>query len=174
MIPFTEISSANFACSIADKFLPGVAIQRGFHKFRGRNVVDQRDFPSLNVSGKYDFGGDVGVCKIDVLVPEPGVAWLNYPPIVVANESWLSPVFPEQEQSYTNWHRYSDGEICWIMPVAWIELCKSITDSAGVDHVIMQMLKDVDFVLSCHAVAYCHRLRKWSRLWPSAPHGYQN
>jgi hypothetical protein len=165
-------ASLNFVCRAADKFLPGAIIQLGEHKFRGKNINDQCDFRSLVVSGQYDFMGDVGICNLDIAIPEPNGAWFNYPPIVVVRESWLSPVFSEQDPSYANWHRYPSGEICWIKPNVWIDRCKSISDLTGLDHIIGQMLKDVDFVLSCHMAAFCHRLCKWQSSWPCAPHGY--
>lgn len=170
----SAISAENFGFRIADRLLPGSTIRYGCHSFRGRDRDDQPNLMSLVVAGQYDFGGDVGVCNIDIVVPEPSAAWLNYPPIVIVHEPWLSPVFPEQEQSYANWHRYPSGEICWITPTSWIKHCKSIVELDGIEHVIQQMFKDIDFVLSCHMVAYCYRLRKWSHLWPSAPHGYQD
>lgn len=170
---YTEISAETLTFRIADKFLPGSTICHEPHGFRGKGKNDQPYFMSLLVAGRYDFGGDVGICNIDIVVPESSVAWRQYPPIVIAHEPWLSPVFPEQEQSYANWHRYPTGEICWITPDSWIKHCKPIVNLNGVDRLIQQIFKDVDFVLSCHMVAYCYRLRKWSRLWPSAPHGYR-
>ena len=166
--------SLNFACRVADKFIPGVTIQRGFYRFRGRSKEDQVDFPSMSIAGKHDFGGDVGLCKMNIIVPAHNDAWMKYPPIVIVEEPWLSPVFPEQEQGYANWHRYPDGEICWTEPVRWFDQCQSAVGLDGVEHAIQQMLKDVDFVLSCHMAAFCHRLLKWQSSWPCAPHGYQN
>ena len=43
-------TSVNFVCHVADKFLPGVTIQRREYKFRGKNINDQCDFESLVVS----------------------------------------------------------------------------------------------------------------------------
>ena len=173
MTQYTEVSSLSFCNALADMFCPGVMIQGGESRFRGKTEHDHPSLYSLTVSGECDFSGDVGVCKMDVAVPSLNDAWLRYPPIVTIYVDWLSPVYPEQEQLYANWHRYPSGELCWIEPISWSQQCATIVDVKGVTHMIGQLFKDVDFLLNCHMIAFCHRIRKWSPLWSAAPHGYR-
>ena len=159
-------------CLIADEFLDRASLDGHCHTFLGKRSADRQMLPCFRALGNYDFTGEVKTQRLEISVPSALSQWRKFPPIVRVHADWLSPFYAEQDQSLANWHRYPDNELCWIKPQSWQKQCEQIENNEDVRRVVRQMFKDVDYLLSCHMVAYCHRLKEWDKSWSAEEHGY--
>ena len=95
-------------------------------------------------------------------------------PVVFADATWLSPYSKDQDQRFINWHRYTDGAICYCHPDDWREFSeKHMQESTQFlcEILVTKLYKDVTQWLNYHRCAFEHGLKEWSSDWPAHPHG---
>lgn len=146
---------------------------------KGRMLPTIDNVPSQICGDGINYVALLGQCVPDKLFPPIGVSirvhrskWRSEPPEVkVLNTDWLSPFFSEQDQDLRNWHRDSDGRMCWIYPKKWQSICASMETPEDAVRAALQMAKDVTVLLVYHIEAYRHRYLKWREEWDFHPHG---
>ena len=135
---------------------------------KGRMLPTIDNVPSQICGDGISYVALLGQCVPDKLFPPIGVSirvhrskWRSEPPEVkVLNTDWLSPFFSEQDQDLRNWHRDSDGRMCWIYPKKWQSICASMETPEDAVRAALQMEKDVTVLLVYHIEAYRHRYLK--------------
>ncbi len=157
---------------VAESFLDDATMYMSTNYFRGMSSGCARHLVSFGASGYYNFKGDVGRQRLDVAIPSGLGDWVRFPPFVRACCDWLSPIYEFQDKEYANWHRYPDGELCWIKPISWINYCRPVSVVTDVKSLVGQMFKDVGYLLNCHVVAYVYKLKQWNPSWDAETHGY--
>lgn len=95
--------------------------------------------------------------------------WLTEPPQVIATADWLQPHGATDRKCYADWHRYSNGMLCWTRPDRWHTMIAQAPEN--VDRMAASLVKDVSVLLECHLLADCLGLTQWQPEWPFCEHG---
>lgn len=132
---------------------------------------NKQHYEELSLSGLISL--DSAFPKIRIVIQYRQDMWSSKMPSVrVVDYSWLSPFFKGQDTDMRNWHRYSDGRLCWIHPQTWRnDVCAPAKEVRDAERAAAQLVKNVTVLLRCHLEAYRRRYLKWRKCWDFHPHG---
>lgn len=123
------------------------------------------------ISGTARIETDLGSVNASLCIEASKNSWITIPPRVVANVPWLCPVGSVGTTDLSDWHRYADGELCWIRPDDWRRATHGIAKNEGVLCAVATLAHNIDTLLRYHYIGYYYGLVKWPKEWDFRPHG---
>lgn len=137
--------------------------------FAERGVEYLQNTSMLGLCGKatIDWGGGQDETSLEIFFGH--TSWMMTPPRVMAYAPWLQPVGVNDYQSYADWHRYPNNELCWVRPDRWKKML--VKESADVERKAAFLVKNVTALLRYHLLADRFDLGEWQSSWDFDPHG---